>query len=285
MSFYGNVFYGVADAFASLFIKNNGRYQDRFISPNTEPVEIPAVGLGGYFNIDSGNKWINLAGDLNSHSCYIYHAAPREEDGFNSAGSFVLTDNVPEDVHNLQPGETFASANIYYDNAGHITGVYPTVFKLPISDTQKDLQELQDRMTSCEETNTAQEESIGTINLNLGSLSSDLSSASSSLSTLSGFVGKKSDFVSETRALTNIIGSTYNLKQLFKDNGITISEAIINNNNLTKGIEGELSTQINDQSKALGNLDTVTKTAFANLCTLLKEHNIDINYDDLIKSS
>ena len=55
MSFYGNILYELTNAFAEILIKNGGRASTTTISPSSGTVELPAIGLGGRFTLDSGN--------------------------------------------------------------------------------------------------------------------------------------------------------------------------------------------------------------------------------------
>ena len=279
MSFYGNIFYGAADAFASLFVKNNGKYVDNFIIAADNGIEIPAIGLGGHFNLDSGNKWINLVGDIYSNSCYIYHAKPQEADGFNIAPSFVLGQQGAEEIQSLSPGETFSTSNVYYDNAGHITKVEPMTFKLPISDTEQELADLQATIAEIQEVDLNQDAIISGLQTNVTALQTDQSNTTLQLSNLKDIVGDKSGYglSPDTRPITSIIGSTYNLKNAFVDNGITLSGAILNVRDEAKVVDD----RVTGLASLVGSKDLATKTAISNLCKALEAYNITIDANSL----
>ena len=57
MSFYGNVFYELADSLARILVKNSGQNNNAFITPGQD-IEVPVIGLNGKMILDSGNKWI-----------------------------------------------------------------------------------------------------------------------------------------------------------------------------------------------------------------------------------
>lgn len=63
MSFYGNILYELTNAFSSIVVKNSGSLATTFPTYDTTDVTVPAVGLGGRFELDTGNKWIGLKGN------------------------------------------------------------------------------------------------------------------------------------------------------------------------------------------------------------------------------
>lgn len=282
MSFYGNIFYGVADAFASLFIKNTGRFQDIFAVTENNPIEIPAIGKGSHFSLDSGNKWIELIGDFNSQTCYIYHAKPKEEDGFNVASSFEVVQYGDEDIHELSPGETFSASNVYYDNAGHVTKVEPISYKLPLSETEADVSNLQDAVKEIEITCKVQNDNIEQINGDIDDLSTEQEQIKESLKTLNAFVGSKGSFGGlEERPITAIIGPTSQMKIDFDNKAITISSALNNLKEEAKKIQAD----IDGQESKLSDISTANRAVIKNLCEALEAYNITINPDDLWESS
>jgi hypothetical protein len=122
MSFYGNVFYELTNSFMSFFIHNNGYDKSDFITiAEDNPVEITAIGLGGKFHLNSGNRWINLEGKQLEQSCAIYHGTPDVENT-TQVIPFEVVEAVPEgaDVNILPPGQCIGVPVFYYDLAGHI---------------------------------------------------------------------------------------------------------------------------------------------------------------------
>ena len=283
MSFYGNIFYGVADAFASLFIKNTGRFQDIFAVTEGNPIEIPAIGKGSHFSLDSGNKWIELIGDLNSQTCYIYHAKPKEEDGFNVASSFGVAQYGEENIHELSPGESFSASNIYYDNAGHVTKVEPISYKLPLSESEADVEEVKQEIEEIKSINEVQDANISNLELNYNSLIGEQNDIASDLSTLTTLVGSKGNLgLLETRPITAVIGPVKaSLKDEFNDNAVTVCSAILS----LKNESDQLTEDLKGWESKLGDVSSANRAALKNLCEALEAYNITINPDDLWEST
>lgn len=283
MSFYGNVFYGVADAFASLFIKNTGRFQDIFAVTKENSVEIPAIGKGSHFSLDSGNKWIELIGDLNSQTCYIYHAKPKEEDGFNVASSFGVAQYGEENIHELSPGESFSASNIYYDNAGHVTKVEPISYKLPISQSEADVEEVKQEIEEIKSINETQDANISNLGLNYNDLADKQRDITEDLSELTTLVGPRGGLgLLETRPITSVIGPIKaSLASEFNNNAITVCGAI----EQLKNDSDNLSADLKGWESKLGDVSSANRAALKNLCEALEAYNITINPDDLWEST
>ena len=149
MSFYGNVFYELTNSFMSFFVHNNGYDKLDFITiAEDSPVEITAIGLGGKFHLNSGNRWINLEGKPLEQSCAIYHGMPDTENT-TQVIPFEVVETVPEgvDVNILPPGQCIGVPIFYYDLAGHIAQQDDIVYyQLPANETELDVEALKKDM-------------------------------------------------------------------------------------------------------------------------------------------
>lgn len=150
MSFYGNVFYELTNAFATIAIKNSGKSLKSFINPGQD-IELPAAGLEGKVSIDTGNKWINLQGSPEELMFKVYHSKKDENDKSNNVESVKIPAAAPNNAVELKPGDYLQINKFFYDDAGHVTTSGTSdYYRLPISDTDKDMTDLQERMDALE---------------------------------------------------------------------------------------------------------------------------------------
>lgn len=234
MSFYGNILYELTNAFAEILIKNGGRASTTTISPSSGTVELPAIGLGGRFTLDSGNKWIHLSGDEDSQVCKIYHSGI---DSNNTAYSFTTLSNPSSatDIVQLPPGALLSGEQVYYDEAGHVTGSEKVVYKLPINETEAELLELQGKMAALEESDKKQNESIdansGGLNNLKSSYETTIKDVQDSLGDVEALVGSKIYMTTGNTSITQAIGSLENMQAISvgNTNSVSASLAYLNN--------------------------------------------------------
>ena len=234
MSFYGNILYELTNAFAEIVVNNSGRNSSATISPSSTTVEVPAVGLGGRFVLDSGNKWIHLSPDASSQSCKIYHSGI---DSTNTAHSFTTLSNPSSatDIVQLPPGALLSGEQVYYDEAGHVTGSKKVVYKLPINETEAELLELQGKMSALEESDKNQNESIDANTSGLSSLKSSydttIKSVQDDLSDVESLVGSKIYMTTGNTSITQAIGSLEDMQAISvgNTNSVSTSLAYLNN--------------------------------------------------------
>lgn len=278
MSFYGNVLYTVADAFASLFVKNNGKYNTTFIAPDDEAsAEIAAAGLGGYFTLNSGNKWIHLKGDPNQHSCLFYHA-PADNTDYSHNFSAMEPNNYsqPEEgPFELSPGGIIHSTKVYYDQAGHITSIEPQEYKLPISEGEQVVIEVKEDIENLKLADETHTGDINNLQINYTSMSGDVTNALSQVTALNNSVGNVNSMgLGEKRSLTRIIGSTDELNSTFgatSNKPITVIDAMSNLKASTTALENKI-----------GDVSGSNRDIIRNLCTALENnYNISINPETL----
>lgn len=234
MSFYGNILYELTNAFAEIIVNNSGRNNSTTISPSSETVEVPAIGLGGRFILDSGNKWIALQGDSESQLCKIYHNGIDSSDKAYSFTTLGSPDSAANAIE-LTPGDYLSGEQVYYDEAGHVTGSSKVVYKLPISETEAELLELQNKMSALEANDTTQDASISANTDGLAALKSTYESTiktvQQDLDSVEALVGNKIYMTNGNTSITQAIGSLEDMQAISvgNTNSVSTSLAYLNN--------------------------------------------------------
>lgn len=261
MSFYGNILYELTNAFAEIIVKNSGRNSSTTISPSSENVEVPAIGLGGRFILDSGNKWIGLVGDEESQLCKIYHSGI---DSTNTTYSFTTLGNPDSaiDAVELTPGDYLSGEQVYYDEAGHITGSQRVIYKLPISETETELMELQEKMTVLEENEMAQNATIEETSSGLKELKesydANIKTVKKDLDTVETLVGNKIYMTTGNTSITQAIGSIEDIQSLAPSTA-NISNALT-----------YLKNEINNRDNTISDISTANRYAMEQLIAQLE---------------
>lgn len=226
MSFYGNILYELTNAFAEIVVKNNGKDSAVTISPSSENIEVPAIGVGGRFILDSGNKWIGLAGNEESQLCKIYHSGI---DPTNTTNSFITLENPNSatDIIQLSPGALLSGEQVYYDEAGHVTGSQKVIYKLPISETEAELIELQEKMMSLEGNETTQNTIIENTSSVVTELNTSVGDIRKDLNAVEALVGDRIWMTTgSTDSITKAIGSIKDIQNLGGQQTTNISTAL-----------------------------------------------------------
>lgn len=270
MSFYGNILYELTNAFSRVLIQNNGTDKKDFITPSTESVEIPAIGLGGKLELDTGNKWISIQGNPEEHSCTIYHAAKDASDITNQMSTIAKTENNTGAIE-LAPGDYLKGAVMYYDEAGHVTSADAVYYRLPISETEEELADLQARMTAIEESDIAQ---TGLINQN----TADIEAVTTA----------HDETVADLAALDKRVGNMYNLTAAVDK--LTITQALGRFDTMQEQTaypsvcEGltSLKQSVDAQNASISDASLVQRVVIKNLCDqIAAQSDIEIDYDAL----
>lgn len=269
MSFYGNILYELTNAFAEIMVKNSGRNSSTTISPSSGSSEIPAVGLGGRFTLDSGNKWIHLSSDPNNQVCKIYHSGI---DSTNTAHSFTTIDNPDNAINAIEliPGDYLSGEQVYYDEAGHVTGSKQVVYKLPISETEAELIELQEKMATLEANDAVQDTAIGTNTGDLTTLKSTMEDVQGNLSDVKALVGNKIYMTIGDTSITQAIGSIENIQGLATGHTNNISNAL-----------HYLKNEINNRDNTISDVSTANRYAMSKLIEQL-EAQLGIEIDESV---
>lgn len=146
MGFYGQVVYEFKKLFSSLkIIKNNS--SENAIEPSTDPsFRVQALQPWDELNITPANRWIQLDGNVGTKTITIGHSTPGEKDDAKTVIGFakIAQEELPEDVTpiELAYGDYIETTNSNYDKAGHSIEATKSYFKLPISTTETDVEQL-----------------------------------------------------------------------------------------------------------------------------------------------
>ena len=268
MSFYGQVVYELTNAFSSLIVKNSGKLVSDF-PESLDDSSVSAIGLESKIKLDSGNKWIGLVGDQENITCTVFHNPIDAQDHTNSFATISNVDPSSE-IITLSPGDCLTGVNVTYDGAGHVTGSTPITYKLPLSQTEQDVEDIKERMDTIEQSDSDQTNQINGIKTDYNTIATSLNSTKSSLTTLSNRVGSMSDLsilspnVTITKAIGNIdLLSTYTGQS-------SLASATI-----------ALSTTIKEQNAAINSVSLAQQTIMERLCAQLREKGIDIDEEAL----
>ena len=269
MSFYGNILYELTNAFSSIVVKNSGSLATTFPTYDTTDVTVPAVGLGGRFELDTGNKWIGLKGNSGGQSCIIFHKAIDTDDKTYSFQTLSNPANATGAIE-LSPGDYISGVKVTYDKAGHVTGSTVVNYKLPVSDTEKDVEDIKDRMDAIEGSDATQTQSINTLTSNFNTLDGSVSTLSQQLGALDSRVGSQYELTTNSNmTLTKAIGNVDNLKNA------TAAENVCNS-------IIALQTSVNKQNAAITDVSLAQQVVIQRLCKQLRDANvIDIDEEAL----
>lgn len=161
MSFYGSTYFQLIDTFYKILVKNSGGSAVAFppsLDANTQASQ--ASGRKGVLEFGTGNRWIYASQDpANSNSYTFWHTAPDtnlnnltqvefkggKDQVIVPAGATVVT---------LEP-DTYIKAPVFkFDKAGHISAADHVYYKMPVSETEKAIEELQNKVGEPEEGET-----------------------------------------------------------------------------------------------------------------------------------
>lgn len=202
MGFYGNVFYQLTNAFGKLGIKNDGLTKEQFPSEVSNEKTISAIGLESSVEMNTGNKWIKLDSDPEEATITIYHAPIDEttEDKLK-INAFKVEDGVG--AVELQPGMCVATPVFSYDKAGHIIGVDSfDYFKLPFTDFEANLEEIQTNISNLQKNDNKQDDAITTLDERCAKEDEALAERCSKLEEKNNFLGDKTSYTTEDSDLT-----------------------------------------------------------------------------------
>lgn len=267
MSFYGNVFYELADSLSRIMVKNSGKSSSAFIAPG-EDIEVPVIGLNGKMVLDSGNKWIQLQGVPNEHLCTIYHAQKDELNTDNELTTFAKAEEQADSIE-LSPGDYLQGLKFYYDNAGHIAGHETVYYKLPVSETELELQDIQDRLGKVEESDGTQQQLIEGHTTDIATAQETADKAVEDLIDLEELVGDQIWMTTGDTSITQAIGSLKDITSA--TDGASVSEGIV-----------KLAGKVNSQAASIQDLSFVQRAVIEDLCNQLYElAQIEIDKDRL----
>ncbi len=286
MSFYGQVFYELGDAFAKFIVKKSAL--------DTAPIEVKAVGTGGGITIEPKNQWITLEGDVANHTIKFGHitgekgqtVAPLTKHGTEVAGATQL-----------KAADTIAIQKFKYDDAGHVSLDNVAYYKLPISEAEIDIADLKTRMTTLETGDEEQEKRLNEVETLVETYEDRVSTLEDTATTTGQTLAEYADhfntlddsaeqFESDIDGLTDLLGARASMT---KDTTTSVTKVIGPTDDLLKGLKcdnlseciSSLKTEINNSNSSIGNNATAVRVAIKNLCDILNENNITVDYNSL----
>ena len=161
MSFYGSTYFQLIDTFYKILVKNSGGSAVAFppsLDANTQASQ--ASGRKGVLEFGTGNRWIYASQDpTNSNSYTFWHTSPDTNlDNLTQVefkgGKGQVTVPAGATVVTLEP-DTYIKAPVFkFDKAGHISAADHVYYKMPVSETEKAIEELQNKVGEPEEGET-----------------------------------------------------------------------------------------------------------------------------------
>lgn len=249
MSFYGSIYYQVAQSFAKILFKNSGVNNLNFLS-KTSTGELEADSRTGVFTIDSGNRWIQI--NPNGEGCQIWHAAPATKD-LSVVQGMEKTDSQPASpaqITELESGDYFKVPLIYYDAAGHIvpSDKQAVYYRMPQIDILDDISDLENDVAEIKETNKTQQEKI---EKNID----DISSATNRVKNVEDRIGEFSQVTQNSGVnISNVIGNIDAFRTILGNNEVTLAQAHLN---LKSSLERSIDDLDDSLKGLLSTLDTV----------------------------
>lgn len=285
MSFYGQVFYELSDAIAKIIVKK--------AADDKSPVELKAVGTGGGITMEPMNNWITLGGNPNNYTLQIGHSTV----GTGQTITPFKRVSAASGATQLAAADTIAIQKFKYDNAGHVTTDGIEYYKLPISEAEINIANLQSRMEQLEDSEDDQLERLGNVESLVSSYEtrvSDLETISNSNSDtiedhtihLNNLDQTDQKFETDIQDLDNLLG---NRSDISKNSQATVTAIIgptdellknFNCKNLSECINKTMS-EINSSNSLIGNNAIAMKLALKNLCQVLNDNGIIVDYDAL----
>ena len=151
MSFYGSTYYQLVDTFYKILIKNQGNTAITVSpAPNTNEFASQASGRKGILEFGTGNRWIYATQDETNPNSYIFwHAAPGGETlTTQEFRGGLAKDDIPAgaQVITLEPDTYIKAPCFKFDEAGHIAVSDDLYYKMPISETEQAIEDLQEKV-------------------------------------------------------------------------------------------------------------------------------------------
>ena len=292
MSFYGNVFYELTNAFASMIIKNSGKTGKSFIE-TPENATIEAVGLNSKFSLDTGNRWLTIKGDPDNTTSTFYHAAA-DTSANNSKTTFETVDALPsgKTAVELEPEQLVKISSLRYDDAGHVTGqVVDNYFKMPKNDYNTDMNDLKDRMDELEKSDADQSKDINDavklVTDTVGGLEQRFTNIDNEFDTITD------RFDTNEKSMKSLQDTVIGSQESLGETERTITEIIgaLNQSEIVNKIPGQptvagsvtyLVKEIDSTDDMMKTLNTSIKAYFQNLCNELNKKGIDISIGNII---
>ncbi len=264
MSFYGRVFYELSSAFASIVIKK--KYSD------TEGIPLVAVGTGGTLTFQPGNQWIEMDVNSDDYVCAIKHAASDDErSAKGTITPFKRETTAQASAVQLVAADTISVPVFSYDDAGHVIKIVDTqYYKMPISETESDIIQLQADMKSLKENEDNQNTSINILTDATEQCSSDIELLDERIGNLEPYTRQVDSNQTAIEALENLVGSR---ADMFAESTMTISQYLgsygkMGYDTIADGIQ-TLRNDVTAANSSTANNALATKLALKKLCDIL----------------
>ena len=147
MSFYGSTYFQLIDTFYKILVKNKGGVTVDS-APSTTEWASQASGRKGILEFGTGNRWIYATQDPDNPNSYVFWHA--------KAGGNKLTKQefqggltklpAGETCTILTPGSYIKAPQFEFDEAGHIAISNDVYYQMPISETEKAIEDLQEKV-------------------------------------------------------------------------------------------------------------------------------------------
>lgn len=141
MSFYGSVYYQMIDTFYKVVVKNSGLTSPAFHTASAGDLSTQAIGRKGVFGLDTGNKWLSFSKDIAADGTSVYkiwHNKPDPKGSAQPAYGFELvatestaTPEQQKAATHLNYGDILQTYETKFDEAGHIIGAEPKLYRFP----------------------------------------------------------------------------------------------------------------------------------------------------------
>ena len=148
MGFYGQVVYEFKKLFSSLKVTKNNPTEIAIEPPADSNFRVQALQPWDELNIAPSNRWIQLNGEPLTKTVTIGHSTPGEKDDDKTVIGFskIAVEDIPdsETPITLNYGDYIETTNSNYDKAGHSIEATKSYFRLPISATETDVEQLKE---------------------------------------------------------------------------------------------------------------------------------------------
>ena len=158
MSFYGQVLYEFTKLFTKINVSNNTVETATAVTSGSQP-SLVAADRWDQFDLRGGNRWIHLNSNNQDKTITISHSTPGAVDNNRTVVGFkpLTTDEVEqlpaevqESIIQLNAQQCIQTTKSQYDAAGHSVDAETSYFYLPVSDTQLQLDEIEERVGNIE---------------------------------------------------------------------------------------------------------------------------------------
>lgn len=248
MSFYGSTYFQLIDTFYKILVKNKGGVTVGS-APNTTEWTSQASGRKGILEFGTGNRWIYATQDSENPNSYVFWHAKAGGNNLTKQEFLGGLTKLPagEACTILTPGSYIKAPQFEFDEAGHIAAYNDVYYQMPISETEKAIEDLQDKVgVPADEA----EDGVSTgLFLAVDNINTHITDVERKTDETSAQLGDFQDLFPTTywdkdNTFYGAFGDIEKLRDAFfddKSSSKTLSEGIVNFKNATEaGIQGNL---------------------------------------------